>query len=157
MMSFEDLIHNMGDAVCRRAFDDAAACFTPDGVYTDDFYGAFHGRTEIARLFSDFFYRDGENFRWTFHEPVAQGGTGYARYLFSWDSRLPDSKGVRAGFEGVSICQLSDGLLASYKEVAATQTARHMMGFPALRLARLAERETRRLLDRADMKSHLER
>lgn len=157
MMSFGHLIDRMGDAVCRGAFEEAAACFTPDGVYNDDFYGAFEGRAEIARLFSDFFHRDGENFRWTFHEPVAQGGVGYARYLFSWDSRLPDSKGVRAGFEGVSICHLNDGMIASYEEVAATQTARHMMGFPALRLARLVERETRRLLDRADMKSHLNR
>lgn len=157
MMSFEDLIGRMGDAVCCGAFEEAAACFTPDGVYNDDFYGAFEGRTEIARLFSDFFHRDGENFRWTFHEPVAQGGVGYARYLFSWDSRLPDSKGVRAGFEGVSICHLNNGLIASYKEIATTQTARHMMGFPVLRLSRLVERETRRLLDRADMKSHLDR
>lgn len=155
-MSFEDLIVRMGDAVCRGAFQEAAACFTPDGVYHDDFYGSFEGRAEIARLFSDFFHRDGENFRWSFHEPVSEGGVGYARYLFSWNSRLPDSGGVRAGFEGVSICHLKDGLIASYREVAATQTARHMMAFPALRLARLAERETRRLVDREDMKPHLD-
>lgn len=155
-MSFEDLIVRMGDAVCRGDFQQAADCFTPDGVYHDDFYGSFEGRAEIARLFSDFFHRDGENFRWSFHEPVSGGGVGYARYLFSWNSKLPDSRGVRAGFEGVSICHLKDGLIASYREVAATQTARHMMAFPALRLARLAERETRRLVDREDMRLHLD-
>lgn len=153
-MTFGDLIGRMGSAVCRGAFDEAASCFTPDGVYNDDFYGSFAGRAEIARLFSDFFHRDGENFRWTFHEPVAEGGVGYARYLFSWDSKLPDSKGVRAGFEGVSICHLRDGLIASYEEVAATQTARHMMDFPALRLARLAEREAQRLQAREDWEPH---
>ncbi|WP_416899211.1 MAG: nuclear transport factor 2 family protein [Minwuia sp.] len=153
-MSFEDLIVRMGDAVCRGAFEEAAACFTPDGVYHDDFYGSFQGRAEIARLFSDFFYRDGENFRWSFHDPVSDGSVGYARYLFSWNSKLPDSRGVRAGFEGVSICDLKDGLIASYREVAATQTARHMMSFPALRLDRLAKRETQRLLDREDTKPH---
>lgn len=155
-MTFGNLIGRMGDAVCSGAFEEAAACFTPDGVYNDGFYGSFAGRPEIARLFSDFFYRDGENFRWTFHDPVEQGGMGYARYLFSWDSKLPDSKGIRAGFEGVSMCRLKDGLIASYEEVAATQAARHMMNFPALRLARLAKREADSLLGREEWKPHLE-
>jgi hypothetical protein len=153
--AFGSLIRRMGEAVCAGDFVDAAACFTGDGVYDDDFYGRFTGREEIARLFAERFHRDGENFRWSFHEPVSDGAVGYARYVFSWSSKLPGSEGRRAVFEGVSICRLDGLLIAHYREVAATQTARHMMGFPPQRLAKLVARETERLLSRPEISPHL--
>jgi hypothetical protein len=84
--AFGPLIRRMGEAVCAGNFPAAAACFTAGGVYDDDFYGRFTGREEIARLFAERFHRDGEAFRWSFHEPVSDGGIGYARYVFSWNS-----------------------------------------------------------------------
>lgn len=153
--AFGSLIRRMGDAVCAGDLSGAADCFTPEGVYDDDFYGQFVGRKEIARLFAERFHRDGENFRWSFHEPVSDGDTGYARYVFSWNSRLTGSAGSRAVFEGVAICRLEGALIAHYREVAATQTARHMMGFHPQRLARMAARETERLLGRPDVAAHL--
>lgn len=137
---FGALIRRMGEAVCAADFAAAAACFTPDGVYDDDFYGRFSGRDEIARLFAERFHRDGE--------------IGYARYIFSWNSKLPGAAGARAAFEGVSICRLRGGLIAHYREVAATQTARHMMGFAPERLARLAAREAERLRARPEAAPH---
>lgn len=154
--AFGLLIRQMGEAVCAGDFPGAAACFTADGVYDDDFYGRFTGRDGIARLFAERFHRDGENFRWTFHEPASEGGIGYARYLFSWNSKLPGAGGARAVFEGVSICRLDGPLIAHYREVAATQTARRMMGFPPERLAKLIARETERLLSRPEIQPHLE-
>lgn len=152
---FGSLIRRMGEAVCAGDFAGAAACFTADGIYDDEFYGRFAGRAEIARLFAEHFHRDGENFRWSFHEPVSDGAVGYARYVFSWNSKLPEAAGARAVFEGVSICRLEGSLIAHYREVAATQTARHMMGFPPQRLARLVARETERLLARPGVSPHL--
>lgn len=151
---FGALIRRMGEAVCAADFAAAAACFTPDGVYDDDFYGRFSGRDKIARLFAERFHRDGERFRWSFHEPVSDGEIGYARYIFSWNSKLPGAAGARAAFEGVSICRLRGGLIAHYREVAATQTARHMMGFAPERLARLAAREAERLRARPEAAPH---
>ena len=153
--TFGSLIRRMGDAVCAGDFPAAAACFTADGVYDDDFYGRFAGREEIARLFAEHFHHDGENFRWSFYEPVSDGAVGYARYVFSWNSKLPGAGGTRAVFEGVSICRLEGPLIAHYREVAATQTARHMMGFPPARLAKLIARETERLLSRPEIAPHL--
>ncbi len=153
--AFGSLIRRMGEAVCAGDFPAAAACFAAGGIYDDDFYGRFSGREEIARLFAERFHRDGENFRWSFHEPVSDGATGYARYLFSWNSKLPGSAGTRAAFEGVSICRLEGGLILHYREVAATQTARRMMGFSPERLAKLAARETERLLGRPEVAPHL--
>lgn len=152
---FGELIRRLGDAVCDARFDDAAACFTTDGVYDDVLYGRHAGRPEIARMFAEFFHRDGRNFRWTFHDPVASETIGYARYLFSWDSTLPGSDGARAGFEGVSICTLRDGLLTSYREVAAVDTARHLLGFEPERMAKLAARATSRLLARPEFHQHV--
>ena len=152
---FGSLIRRMGEAVCAADFSGAAACFTADGVYDDDFYGRFAGRAEIARLFAEHFHRDGQEFRWSFHEPVSDGGIGYARYVFSWRSKLPGAEGKRAVFEGVSICRLDGPLIAHYREVAATQTARHMMGFPPQRLAKLIAREAERLLSRPEISPHL--
>ncbi len=154
-MPFDELIRSLGDAVCAADFETAAACFTADGVYDDVLYGRFAGRDEIARMFADYFHRDGEHFRWTFHDPVATDTVGYARYLFSWDSKLAGSEGVRAGFEGVSICHLRDGLIETYREVAAIDPARHLLGFAPERMARLAARETEHLLARDEFHEHL--
>jgi hypothetical protein len=154
--AFGSLIRRMGEGVCAGDFSAAAGCFSVDGVYDEDFYGRFAGRSEIARLFAERFHRDGENFRWSFHEPVSDGATGYARYLFSWNSKLPGAGGRRAVFEGVSICRLEGPLIAHYREVAATQTARSMMGFPPERLAKLIARETERLLARPEVAAHLD-
>lgn len=153
-MDFATLIERMGTAVCEQRLDDAAACFTTDGTYDDVLYGQFVGRDQIAQMFADHFHRDGEDFRWTFHDPVADGETGYARYLFSWSSKLPGSEGVRAGFEGVAICGLRDGLLASYREVATVTTARHLLGFAPERMAKLAAREADQLLARDEFAPH---
>lgn len=153
--AFGSLIRRMGEAVCARDFPAAAACFTAEGVYDDDFYGRFTGREEIARLFAERFHRDGENFHWSFHEPVTNGEIGYARYVFSWNSNLPDSAGKRAVFEGVSICRLEGPLITHYREVAATQTARHLMGFHPERLAKLVAREAERLVSRPEVLPHL--
>src|SRR5882757_1118998 len=86
-----------------------AELFTEDGVYHDVFYGAFAGRTKIAGMIDDWFYRTATDFRWDMHAPVSDGETLYARYTFSYRSTLPEARGVRAMFEGVAIIKRRDG------------------------------------------------
>jgi hypothetical protein len=81
------------------------------GVYHDAFYGAFAGRAKIAELIDDWFYR-GVRLSLGHHEPVTDGHTLYARYAFSYVSTLPEARGRRVAFEGVSIIKLRDGLIA---------------------------------------------
>ena len=107
-MSFAALISTLMSAACRGDGAAVAACFTPDGVYHDCFYGAFTGPA-IASMITDYFHRDATDFRWDPHDIVDNGATGYARYVFSYASRLPGCEGRRALFEGVSICTLRDG------------------------------------------------
>src|SRR5438045_1736012 len=108
------------DAVEQRNGKAFSELFTEDGVYHDVFYGAFEGRAKIAGMIDDWFYRTATDFRWDMHEPVSDGHTLYARYTFSYRSTLPEAKGARVMFEGVSIMQLRAGKIASYHEVANT-------------------------------------
>ncbi len=153
-MSFATLIATMTQAACRGDGAAVAACFTPDGVYHDCFYGAFEGPA-IARMIEDFFHRDARDFRWDLHDLVDDGRTGYARYVFSYESRLPAAAGRRALFEGVSICRLRDGRIESYREVANSAVGLHALGFAPERIAKLLGREARELAARPESAGHL--
>jgi len=131
-----------------------AALFTEDGVYHDVFYGAFTGRAGIAAMIRDRFCRDATDFRWDMHDPVTDGTTLYARYVFSYRSKMPASAGKRAMFEGVSIMMLRDGLIASYREVADTATGFVDLGFAPERMARIAGRKSASLRERPEAARH---
>jgi ketosteroid isomerase-like protein len=154
----------MNPATLLRAFCDAveagdgtglAALFTPDGVYHDVFYGEFAGRERIAAMLRDWFYRDAEDFRWDMHQPVCDGTTLYARYVFSFRSRLPDAAGRRAMFEGISIMTLRNGLIATYREVADTAPGLVDLGFAPERIARIAARQGAALKARPEAARHI--
>lgn len=129
------------------------ACFTPDGVYHDCFYGSFAG-DDIVGLIENYFHRDATGFIWDLHDPVATAERGYARYVFSYESRLPHAAGRRAGFEGVAVCTLQDGLIKSYTEVANALVGLQALGFAPERLAKLAERESRAFFARTEAAHH---
>jgi hypothetical protein len=153
-MSFAELISHMVDAACRGDGAGVAGCFVPDGVYHDVFYGAFRGRAEIGRMIEQHFHRDGSCFRWDLHDPVEADGVGYARYVFSYRSRLDGCEGRRAVFEGVAICRLWGGLIADYREVANAATGLSLMGFSDARLARIIARQASELLARDEAAAH---
>ena len=153
-MAFDALITRMTRAACVGDGEAVAACFTADGIYHDVFYGAFQG-TAIATMINDHFHRDATSFRWDLHDPVSDGKTGMARYVFSFESRLKGCEGKRAIFEGVAICRLEGDLISHYSEVADTLTGQHLMGFPADKMLRFVERQARFLQQRDEVKAHL--
>ena len=142
-------------AVERRDGKGFAELFTEDGVYHDVFYGAFTGRAKIAELIDDWFYRTATDFRWDMHTPVSDGETLYARYTFSYRSTLPEAKGARAMFEGVSIMQLRDGKIAEYHEVANTAPGFVDMNFAPERIAKIVAKQGAALKARPEMARHL--
>lgn len=139
-MDFGARLTQMTQAICRGDGPAAAACFTKDGIYHDVFYGAFVG-PDITRMVEGFFHRDGADFRWDLNDPVEEGGVGYAHYTFSYRSRLDGYAGRRAVFEGVAMCQLRDGLIAKYREVATAMTGLSLIGFEDRRIARFAAKQ----------------
>ena len=152
-MNFETLIRTMTAAACRGDGKGVADCFTRDGTYHDVFYGAFNG-TDIADMIENYFHRDAQNFRWDVYDPISDGETGYARYVFSFDSKLDGHEGNRACFEGVAICALKDGLIQEYHEVAETVTGLSMLGFADGRIAGYAAKKGRALMDRNEAELH---
>lgn len=152
-MVFATLIQTMADAICRGDGVAAAECFHADGVYHDVFYGAFP-RPRIGAMVSDYFHRDATNFIWDMHHPVADENKGYARYVFSYDSKLEAHSGQRAIFEGVSVCDLKDGLILNYHEVASTAPGLAALGFAPERVHKLAMRELGELAGRDEARHH---
>ncbi len=156
MPQFETLITNLADGACRGDGSAVAECFADDGIYHDCFYGAFE-RSSIEDMIENYFHRDAENFLWDMHSPVESGTVGYARYVFSYDSKLPDAHGKRAVFEGVSVCRLRDGLIEEYREVAHSISGLQQLGFDSQRLLRILSREAAELLARDESRQHVRR
>jgi len=146
-MTFKTLIQKMTQAAVRGDGLGVAACFCENGIYHDVFYGEFKG-SAIINLIEGHFHRDGKDFQWDLYDAIEQNGIGYARYVFSYASKLPHAKDRRATFEGVAICRLESGRIREYREVANAVTGLHLMGFSPERLARFVDRETKTLLER---------
>jgi hypothetical protein len=149
----------MLDGLCRAAEardgERFASYFTEDGVYHDDFYGAFAGRDQLAKLVTGWLHKDARNLRWDMVEPVCDGRRLYTRYIFSYDSTLPEARGARAMFEAVSIMSLRDGKIAEYREVISCGTAFVDMHFHPERIFKIFERKAAALRARPEAQRHL--
>ena len=133
---FDRMLCQFTSAVESGDGEKLAELFTEDGVYNDCFYGAFHGRDAIARMLEMHFWGHAEGFRWQMFEPIANSGMGYARYRFSYVSKLDGAEGERVVFEGMSQFTLDAGLIRVYREEFNTGIAMSQLNFPAERIAR---------------------
>lgn len=138
--SFEALFGRMTAAICAGDAEGAAACFTPEGVYHDGFYGEFRGRAEIARMVRELFHRDARDFSWTLSGAVSDGRLGYARYEFSYVSKIAGSEGRRVSFSGISCCELEGGLIGHYGEVFERAPVLAKLGFSDERILKSVKR-----------------
>jgi len=154
MSDFKTLITKMTKSACSGDGKETAACFTNTGTYHDCFYGSFKGKA-IINMIEKFFHRDAKNFIWDVHDPVDDGKIGYARYVFSYNSKLQEAYGKRVVFEGVSVCRLSEGLIEDYREVADSVTGLHQLGFSEQRLTKLIRREVKALRSRPESAHHI--
>ena len=142
------------DAVEQRNGKAFAELFTEDGVYHDVFYGAFKGREKIAEMIDDWFHRTARDFRWEMFRPVSDGTMLYAYYTFSYVSTLPEAKGKRVGFDGVSIMRLSNGRIAEYREVANAAIGLLDIGFAPERVAKILNKEAAHIKARPEWARH---
>jgi hypothetical protein len=139
---FAELLGRMTRAICAGDGAAAAACFTPAGVYHDGFYGEFSGREDIARMVG-IFHRDARDFEWKLMDALSDGCVGYARYAFSYASRLPGAEGRPAGFAGTSFCRLEGGLILRYEEQFERAPVLAQLGFPDERIVKSVRRWAR--------------
>jgi ketosteroid isomerase-like protein len=132
-----------------------ADLFTADGVYDDYFFGPSKpGRAGIVEMLAHF-YEGGKDFRWEFFDPVVAGDKGYASYRFSYSSTLPDAKGARVVFEGISRFRLKDGRIAHYSEVFDRGSALAQLDFAPERLKKISLKFANALKARPEAKRHV--
>ena len=153
-MEASALLKEFTTAVERRDGKAFAELFTQDGVYHDVFYGAFKGREKIAEMIDDWFHRTARDFRWEMFRPVSDGTMLYAYYTFSYVSTLPEAKGKRVGFDGVSIMRLSNGRIAEYREVANSAIGLLDIGFAPERVAKILGKEAKHIKERPEWQRH---
>lgn len=133
---FRALLERMTQAICRGDGAAAAACFIPDGVYHDGFYGEFRGREAIRGMVENHFHAYARDFSWTLSDALSDGKLAYARYGFTYTSKLSGSEGARVFFAGISQVRLKDGLIAHYGEVFDRGIALAQMNFAPARIAK---------------------
>ena len=138
--TFRALIERMTQAICRGDGAAAAACFTPDGIYHDGFYGEFRGREAIRGMVEQHFHANARDFCWKLSDALSDGELGYARYAFSYTSQIAGSEGQRVFFSGIAQVRLRDGLIARYGEVFDRGVALAQMNFAPERIAKSLKR-----------------
>lgn len=137
-MELTQLLAHFSAAVEANDGPGLARLFTDDGIYDDYFFGASKpGAAAIAGMLAHF-YEGGKNFKWEFHDAVASGPRGYASYRFSYDSTLPDAKGARVVFDGISRFELEAGKIKRYSEVFDRGMALAQLDFAPERLKKVA-------------------
>jgi hypothetical protein len=139
MTDFPELLGRFAGLVEGNDGAGFAALFAPDGVYEDYFWGAHRGRAAIAAMLGRF-HQGGEQFRWEFSEPLGDGRIGYARYRFSYRSRVPESAGQPIVFEGMSRVLINEGLIEHYAEVFDRGVAFVQLGYAPGKVTRLLEK-----------------
>ncbi len=138
--TFRALIERMTQAICRGDGAAAAACFTPDGIYHDGFYGEFRGREAIRSMVEQHFHANARDFSWKLSDALSDGNLAYAHYDFSYVSKLAGSEGQRVFFSGISQVRLKDGLITHYGEVFDRGVALAQMNFAPERIAKSLKR-----------------
>jgi len=156
MADFEKMLARFVSAVEANDGPGLASLFTDDGVYEDGFFGAYTGAAAIAGMLAHF-HATGRDFRWEFVDPVSDGRVGYARYRFSYRSKMPGAEGQAVAFEGMSHFALRDGRIARYTEVFDRGVALAQQGFTAERIRRVVEKAAARQNATPEFRAHLRR
>ena len=156
MNDFTDMLGRFAAAVAANDGKGLAALFAADGVYDDGFFGEYAGREAIAKMLQHF-HDTGTNYRWDFFDALSDGQKGFARYRFSYASKMPGAEGKPVVFEGVSHFVFRDGLIARYSEVFDRGMALAQQDFAPERIKKVLLKLAGRQNASAGAKEHLKR
>ena len=154
-MDLKGLLGRFTAAVEKGDGHALAALFTPDGVYVDGFYGPFEGRDKIAHMIHDHFCGNARDFKWDMLDPVSDGKTGYARYMFSYVSTMPETAGKKVIFDGMCKLELEGGLIKRYTEQFDAGVALSQLGFAAERILKIEQKRARQVAADPAAKRHV--
>ena len=156
MLDFPALLRSFAAAVVANDGAALAGQFTDDGVYEDGFFGAHKGRDEIVAMLARF-HATGTNYRWDFFDPLADGRIGYARWRFSYASKMPGAEGKPVLFEGTSLFEFRGERIARYSEAFDRGVALVQQAFPAERLEKILRKTAQAQNATPACREHLKR
>jgi hypothetical protein len=156
MVDFPKLLERFARAVAANDGAGLAALFTGDGVYDDGFFGEYAGPQAIAGMLQHF-HDTGTNFRWDFFDPLSDGRIGYARYRFSYASKMKGAEGKPVVFEGTAFFTFQDDRIAHYREVFDRGVALVQQDFDAERLKKVLSKTAARINAGDAAQEHLAR
>ena len=154
--SFVELLTNFAEAVETNHGQRLAMLFTEDGIYEDGFFGAHTGRAAITAMLQRF-HDTGSSYLWEFVDPVSDGVIGYARFRFSYTSRLPESIGRPVLFDSISCFRFRRDLITHYSEIFDRGVALAQLDFPAERIKRILQKAATAQNQLPETRRHLER
>ena len=155
-MDFANMLSRFATAVQNNDGAGLGALFTPDGVYDDGFFGEYAGPRAIAGMLQHF-HDTGTNFRWDFFDPLSDGRIGYARYRFSYASKMKGAEGKPVVFEGTAFFTFQGDRIAHYREVFDRGVALVQQDFDAERLKKVLSKTAARINAGAGAQEHLAR
>src|SRR5581483_4003988 len=153
---FSALLDRFAAAIIANDGTGLAALFTEDGTYDDGFFGAHTGRPAIGQMLQRF-HDTGRDYRWDWSEPLSGDRIAYARWRFSYASRLPGSEGKPVMFEGISRFLFRDGLIAHYAEAFDRGVALVQLAMPPDRIARVLGKAAAAQNAAPEARAHLDR
>jgi ketosteroid isomerase-like protein len=156
MSNFPALLDRFAAAIVADDGPGLAALFTEDGTYDDGFFGAHTGRAAIAQMLQRF-HDTGRDYRWDWFEPLSGGDTAYARWRFSYVSRLPDCEGKPVMFEGISRFLFRGDLIAHYAESFDRGVALIQLNLAPDRIARILQKAAAEQNATPEARDHLGR
>jgi hypothetical protein len=156
MPDFPALLDRFAAAVVANDGAGLAALFTEDGTYDDGFFGAHTGRAAIARMLQRF-HDTGRDYRWDWSEPLTDDVTAYARWRFSYASRLPGAEGKPVMFAGISRFQFRGDLIFHYAEAFDRGVALVQLAISPDRIARILEKAAAEQNATQEARPHLDR
>lgn len=123
------IIHKFADAFNRQDLEALLDCFTETAIYHDTFYGAHSGRAGLGVLFERMF-RDGKDYTWKMNVVVSDQLRAAAEWTFDYTvtDAVPRSAGRKVRIDGMSLFELKDGKIASYREYIDTGVALLQLG-----------------------------
>ena len=113
---FEKLTYELTQSVCNNDGESLTKLFADNGVYHDYIYGCFKGKKNIKLMLNNYFHRDPKNFFWEMSDHIFSKDKGYAKYLFTFTSKIPGYLGKKVVVSGISFFRFKLNSIVEYSE-----------------------------------------
>ena len=76
----------------------------------------FKEKKNIKLMLNNYFHRDAKNFYWEMRDHVFRDDIGYAKYMFTFTSKVPEYFGKKVVVSGISFFRFKFNSIVEYSE-----------------------------------------